>query len=72
MMGHARALINVDNTKRQLAIFKAAVNENLSVRQVEDLVRTEKDSPVANKNKLQTNYFNFDSFINYKEKLEKN
>ncbi len=71
MMGHARALINVDNTKRQLAIFKAAVNENLSVRQVEDLVRTEKDSPVANKNKLQTNYFNFDSFIDYKEKLEK-
>lgn len=71
MMGHARALINVDNTKRQLAIFKAAVNENLSVRQVEDLVRTEKDSPVTNKNKSQTNYFNFDSFINYKEKLEK-
>lgn len=71
MMGHARALINVDNTKRQLAIFKAAVNENLSVRQVEDLVRTEKDSPGTNKNKSQTNYFNFDSFINYKEKLEK-
>lgn len=39
-MGHARAIINVDNEQKQLAILKKAIAEELSVRQVEALVRT--------------------------------
>ncbi|MDX5339177.1 MAG: ParB/RepB/Spo0J family partition protein [Cyclobacteriaceae bacterium] len=39
-MGHARALINVENVEKQLAIFKKAVEEELSVRQVEALVKS--------------------------------
>jgi ParB family transcriptional regulator, chromosome partitioning protein len=38
-MGHARALINVDNIDLQLAIFKKITDEELSVRKVEALVR---------------------------------
>lgn len=38
-MGHARAIINVENPDQQLYIFKKALNEDLSVRKVEELVR---------------------------------
>jgi ParB family chromosome partitioning protein len=38
-MGHARAIINVENADQQLYIFKQAVNDDLSVRKVEELVR---------------------------------
>ncbi|MCE7996019.1 MAG: ParB/RepB/Spo0J family partition protein [Roseivirga sp.] len=38
-MGHARAIINVEDVDMQLHIFKKAVEEDLSVRKVEQLVR---------------------------------
>ncbi|HHG85502.1 MAG TPA: ParB/RepB/Spo0J family partition protein [Bacteroidetes bacterium] len=38
-MGHARALINVENTATQLAIYTEAVEMGLSVRKVEEMVR---------------------------------
>lgn len=38
-MGHARAIISVENPEQQLYIFKTTLNEDLSVRKVEELVR---------------------------------
>ncbi len=38
-MGHARAIINVENAEMQLEIFSRIVRNDLSVRQVEQLVR---------------------------------
>ncbi len=38
-MGHARAIINVDNVDVQLSLFKKIVEEDWSVRRVEDAVR---------------------------------
>ncbi|MDP4679482.1 MAG: ParB/RepB/Spo0J family partition protein [Cyclobacteriaceae bacterium] len=38
-MGHARALINVEDTAVQLSIFKKILSEDLSVRKVEALVK---------------------------------
>ena len=38
-MGHARAIVNVDNIDVQLALFKRILDEDLSVRRVEELVR---------------------------------
>jgi ParB family chromosome partitioning protein len=38
-MGHARALINIDNKETQLAIFNTIVDQDLSVRDTEELVR---------------------------------
>lgn len=45
-MGHARAIINVDDPAEQLALFKAIVSENLSVRKIEDRVRGAKKPAV--------------------------
>jgi len=46
-MGHARAIINVDNVEQQLYIFNEIKNKGLSVRQTEDLVRNlYKNAPV--------------------------
>jgi ParB family transcriptional regulator, chromosome partitioning protein len=38
-MGHARAIVNVENVDVQLAIFKKIINEDLSVRKAEELAR---------------------------------
>ncbi|MCH7411405.1 ParB/RepB/Spo0J family partition protein [Belliella sp. DSM 111904] len=38
-MGHARALVNIEDIDKQLAIFKKTVEEELSVRKVEALVK---------------------------------
>jgi ParB family transcriptional regulator, chromosome partitioning protein len=38
-MGHARAIINVENPDSQLYIFKKTIGEDLSVRKVEELAR---------------------------------
>lgn len=50
-MGHARAIINVDNVDQQLHIFERIIKEELSVRKVEALVREfstpKKKEPVA-------------------------
>jgi len=50
-MGHARALINIDNEDKQLDIYNQIVLNSLSVREVEDLVRGVKtEITVAGKN----------------------
>jgi len=38
-MGHARTLINIDDPQKQINIFYSVINEDLSVRATEDLVR---------------------------------
>jgi len=42
-MGHARALVNVEVPDDQLYIFEQIINEGLSVRKVEELVRKVKE-----------------------------
>jgi len=53
-MGHARALLGVENSAQQLAAWRAVVKKRLSVRETEDLIRTLKDEKkkpkVARKN----------------------
>jgi|TARA_B110000879_G_C11169844_1_gene513033 ParB family chromosome partitioning protein len=71
MMGHARALVNVEDTHTQLALFKAAVKGNLSVRQVEELVRNEKEVGEHTAGKSAATYFDFTNYISRKEKIEK-
>ncbi len=38
-MGHARALVNVNNDKTQLKIYYKIIDEGLSVRKTEDIIR---------------------------------
>ena len=46
-MGHGRAMINIENTEDQLAIYERILREELSVRQTEDLVKNLKSGPVS-------------------------
>lgn len=41
-MGHARALVNINDEKKQLTLSRRIVKEGLSVRQVEDIVKDRK------------------------------
>lgn len=45
--GHARALVNLDDAEAQVRIMTRAVDEGLSVRDVEELVRQAKEKPAA-------------------------
>ena len=38
-MGHARAIVSVNSPEKQIYLFKKIINEDLSVRRVEELVR---------------------------------
>ena len=53
-MGHARALINITEEKKQLQIAKRIIQEGLSVRQVEELVKDEKVKDVEKKTTSKT------------------
>ena len=44
-MGHARALIGLENADLQLTVYKKILQQDLSVRKVEDLVRSLGDAP---------------------------
>jgi ParB family chromosome partitioning protein len=50
-MGHARAVINVENPDTQLFIFKKILQEDLSVRKVEELVRELSEKPSSSDSK---------------------
>jgi len=48
-MGHARALINVNDVQTQLSIYKDIVNKELSVRKAEEIVRDLNGQPYHTK-----------------------
>jgi len=47
-MGHARAMINMDDTVGQMELFEQIIKENLSVRDVESLVKAKKNGTDIN------------------------
>ncbi|MGV6845074.1 MAG: ParB/RepB/Spo0J family partition protein [Lutibacter sp.] len=56
-MGHGRALINVENQEDQLAIYEKIIQEKLSVRETEKIVKAlrepQNEKPVVPKNKTE-------------------
>ncbi|KAF5065066.1 putative chromosome-partitioning protein ParB [anaerobic digester metagenome] len=48
-MGHARALINIDDEQTQVAILKNIITKDLSVREVEEIVRNLNKQPASRK-----------------------
>ncbi len=71
MMGHARALVNVKDPKRQLDIFKSVINSSLSVRQVEEMVKDERENLGGTYTKSADRFFDFTDFLSQREKLSK-
>lgn len=49
-MGHARALINIDDPVTQLYMYREVLDKGLSVRKVEELVRSLQNRPMPAKN----------------------
>jgi ParB family chromosome partitioning protein len=52
-MGHARALVNIDNQKKQIGVYYKIIDGGLSVRQAEDLARTVQTEIVKDPEKLE-------------------
>ncbi|MGB1283732.1 MAG: ParB/RepB/Spo0J family partition protein [Polaribacter sp.] len=52
-MGHGRAMINIENTEDQLAVYEKVLQGKLSVRQTEDLVKNLKSDTVEKPKKKQ-------------------
>lgn len=71
MMGHARALVNIEDQKKQISAYYMIVDGGLSVRQAEDIVRhlqTEKvKDPVKSERKKKLN----DDFSKLSDHLNK-
>jgi len=77
-MGHGRAMINVENTEDQLAIYEKILREKLSVRQTEDLVKTFKNGSIAKPKKkaqpsfVKNNIKEFSNFFGHKIEITSN
>lgn len=61
-MGHARAMINIENEDDQLALYQRIIEENLSVRRVEDIIRQSKDGNNTREKSPARFSFNVQSF----------
>jgi len=68
-MGHARALIGIEDKDIQLAIYNEIIDERLSVRQVESLVRSYSLSEKPSKLQTSTKYGLTDQQLMFKQKL---
>jgi len=78
-MGHARALINIENEDKQLALFALILEQDLSVREVEELAKGAKlnykpkvkreTTPLSIEEKLILGQLKerFDRFVEYKK-----
>ena len=55
-MGHARAILGIDNVDLQLQIAQQIIDEELSVRKVEELVRKSSAPQIAPKPAVEPSY----------------
>jgi len=67
-MGHARALVSIENIDAQLTIFKKILTDDLSVRKVESLVRVLSSSEITKPSTAATTKVNSEIF-NLQKKL---
>ena len=54
-MGHARALLAINDPVKQIEVFDLIVKEKLSVREVEEIARKMKDGAIAEQKKTRKN-----------------
>jgi len=70
-MGHARALINISSAEEQIKIFNLIVSDDLSVRQVEDLVRGLNEPKEVKQSRAKSSIVNdtLDDFVKFRDQL---
>ncbi len=71
-MGHARAIINVENNSVQLQIYKKIIEEGLSVHKVEKLVKELSAGNKNNRSKIKTSHNSISSSISVLEERLRN
>ena len=70
-MGHARAIVSVENPEEQLKIYRRIIKGDLSVRQTEAMVRKYVHQPEPDVDNPETPSIDIhsDSLVEYKKKL---
>ncbi|MDR0941780.1 MAG: ParB/RepB/Spo0J family partition protein [Bacteroidales bacterium] len=68
-MGHARTLVSVDDANKQMEMFAKIIEQDLSVRQVEDLLRDYKNETKSKKSKSVVAQLS-DNYKNVQQNLE--
>ncbi len=79
-MGHARAILGLDNTKDQLTLYKRTLQEQLSVRKIEEMIvdgslvskEKKKSNPVLKLPELKVLQNELSSFFETKVKMQCN
>ncbi|MFW6248417.1 MAG: ParB/RepB/Spo0J family partition protein [Bacteroidota bacterium] len=69
-MGHARALINIEDPEKQEEAFRQIVQKDLSVRQVEELVRKLNQPPKSTTNEKTDTESQENDFAELKQQLQ--
>lgn len=69
MMGHARTLINIEDPKLQMNVYYKIINDDLSVRQAEDMVRKLKSEEIKDPEKNDRKKKLNDDFLELSEHL---
>jgi len=70
-MGHARTLINIEDPKRQIKIYYKIIDEDLSVRATEELVRTLQSESLKDPSKAMKKKKLNEDFMQLSAHLEK-
>ncbi|MZP56044.1 MAG: ParB/RepB/Spo0J family partition protein [Bacteroidales bacterium] len=71
MMGHARTLINIEDPKKQINVYYKIIEGDLSVRQVEELVRDLQAEQSKDPHKIERKKKLNDDFIQLTEHLNR-
>jgi ParB family chromosome partitioning protein len=71
MMGHARTLVNIENPKIQMNVYYRVVNDDLSVRQTEELVRQLQTEKIKDPSKSERRKKLNDDFRQLSEHLDR-
>lgn len=68
-MGHARALVNIENEENLLKIYYQTVNEGLSVREIEKIIRELNNPPKKTEVKADKNQKLPETYKRFKEQM---
>ncbi len=71
-MGHAKTLINISDENKQSEIYNKIIEDNLSVRESEEIARGEKTSIAQGKTKKGNNPVNEDSTLSFEQQKAMN
>jgi ParB family chromosome partitioning protein len=70
-MGHARTLVNVEDPKKQIKVYYKIIDDDLSVRSTEELVRTLQSENIKDPSKVQKKKKLNEDFTELSKHLEK-